>query len=120
MSEETNTPLDSTTEPAPANDPFAAAKASAKKAAEELRAAAAAKAQEFRSVAEEHAQHFRQTAEDKAHEFKDYADKAWHEARSKTLDYTGEAEKYAREKPLQALLTAFGVGLVLGVLLKKR
>ena len=29
------------------------------------------------------------------------------------------AEKFAREKPLQALLTAFGVGFLVGVILKR-
>lgn len=104
---------------APGSDPFAAAKASALKAAEELRAAAAAKAEEFRSVAENQAQHFKDAAGEKAAEFKDYAGKAWDGARTQAKDFTAEAEKFAREKPLQALLTAFGVGFVLGAIFKR-
>ncbi|WP_166443004.1 DUF883 family protein [Phragmitibacter flavus] len=130
MSDETQHPFEPAAE-TPGTDPFAAAKASAKKAAEELRAAATAKAQEFRGVASAKAQEFRGAAEQKAHEFretagekahqvKDYADKTWTDARSQALDYTAEAERYTREKPLQALLAALGVGIILGVILKKR
>jgi len=118
MSDASNQPFDGNPG-APAADPFAAAKASAKKAAEELRAAAAAKASEFRSAAESQAQQFREKGQEKAHEFKEYADKAWTDARTQARSYADEAEKYTREKPLQALLAAFGVGLILGVILKK-
>ncbi|HSJ02073.1 MAG TPA: hypothetical protein VK956_06440 [Verrucomicrobium sp.] len=104
---------------APGSDPFASAKASAMKAAEELRAAAAAKAEEFRTSAEQHAQQFRDTAGEKAAEFKDYAEKAWDGARTQAKDFTVEAEKFAREKPIQALLTAFGVGFLLGAIFKR-
>lgn len=102
-----------------AKDAVAAAKASAIKAAEDLKTAATAKAEQFRSVAEDKVHAFKQSAEDKTHEFKDYADRTWQDARSQALDYAAEAEKFAKEKPLQALLTAFGVGLLAGILLKK-
>jgi ElaB/YqjD/DUF883 family membrane-anchored ribosome-binding protein len=103
----------------PPHDPFAAAKASALKAAEELRHAATAKAQEFRSVAEQRSHEFREKAENKAGEFKDYADKAWSGASTQASDYAAEAERFAKEKPMQALLTAFGAGLLLGIILKR-
>lgn len=115
MSDETHSPYG-----APAGtDPFAAAKASAMKAAEELRTAAAAKAQEFRQAAEQRAQQFKHTAEEAGDHFREYADKAWTETRAATKDFTAEAEKFAREKPLQALLAAFGVGFLVGVILKR-
>ncbi len=116
MSDESTNPFNTA---APSSDPFAAAKASAVKAAEDLRAAASAKAQEFRSVAEQKVQGFRSTAEGKAHEFRDYAGQAWTDASSQAKDYAAEAERFAREKPIQALLTAFGVGFLVGVFLKK-
>ena len=105
--------------PGTSADPFAAAKASAMKAAEELRSAAAAKAQEFRNVAEQRAQQIKHSAEEAGHHFREYADKAWEETRHRTQDFTGEAEKFAREKPLQALLMAFGAGVLVGVILKR-
>jgi ElaB/YqjD/DUF883 family membrane-anchored ribosome-binding protein len=111
-------------------DPFQAAKASAMKAAEELRAAAAQKASELRHAAENRAQQFRSTAEQKvgefkeratakAGEFRDYADQTFTDAKAKYGDLRNEAETFAREKPMQALITAFGVGLFVGLLLRK-
>lgn len=103
----------------PASDPFASAKASAIKAAEDLRTAAAAKIHDLRHTAEERASQLRGTAEEKAAEFKQYADKALTGAKSQAKDIAAEAEKFAREKPVQALLTAFGLGLVVGIILRK-
>lgn len=111
---------------ATANDPFQAAKASAMKAAEELRAAAAQKANELRNAAEAKATQFRSTAEaraadlrEKADEYRDYADQAFSDAKARCADLRTEAENFAREKPMQAILTAFGVGLFVGLLLRK-
>ncbi len=115
MSDETNSTYGSPS----ANDPFAAAKASAMKAAEELRHAAATKAQEFRQAAEQRAQQIKQSAGEATDHFREYADKAWTETRNHTQDIAAEAEKFAREKPLQALLAAFGVGFLVGVILKR-
>lgn len=112
------------------HDPFQAAKASAMKAAEELRTAAAQKASEIRGAAENRAQQFKTAAEQKAAELKHdftekatemrhYADDAIGQARDKYQDIVAEAETMAREKPRQALLTAFGVGLFVGLLLRR-
>ncbi|MFO1485227.1 MAG: hypothetical protein U1F71_17840 [Verrucomicrobiaceae bacterium] len=101
------------------HDPFQAAKASALKAAEELRNAAAQKATELRNAAEARAQQFRASAEEKAGEFRHYADQTIHDARERYADLRAEAEKFAREKPLQALLTAFGIGFVIGSILRR-
>ncbi|MFC5455855.1 DUF883 family protein [Prosthecobacter fluviatilis] len=107
----------------PPHDPFQAAKASAMKAAEELRAAAAQKATEFRTAAEARAQQLRTTAEQKATDIREkageFADHTFSEARVRYDDLRAEAEKFAREKPLQALLTAFGIGFVVGAILRR-
>ncbi len=100
------------------------------KAAEELRAAAAQKATELRGAAEARAHQFKSVAEQKAadlksefggkaEEFREYADDAFGQAKVKYNDVMTEAENLAREKPRQALMTAFGVGLLLGLLLRR-
>ena len=112
------------------HDPFQAAKASALKAAEELRAAASQKASELRDAAGARAQHFKMTAEQKAAELKSglqekagdirgLADDALDQAKERYELLMTEAETMAREKPRQALLTAFGAGLVVGLLLRR-
>ncbi len=107
-------------------DPFQAAKASAMKAAEELRHAASQKAQELKSAAEgrtqqlkEAADAFKETAGQKAEEFKEAASEAWSEARGKYEDLRAQTERLAREKPMQTVLTAFGVGLFIGLILRR-
>jgi ElaB/YqjD/DUF883 family membrane-anchored ribosome-binding protein len=111
-------------------DPFQAAKTTALKAAEELRAAASQKASELRDVAGARAQHFKNSAEQKAAELKSgfqdkagdirgYADDALGQAKERYEALMSEAEVMAREKPRQALLTAFGVGLFVGLLLRR-
>ena len=96
------------------------------KAAEELRAAAAQKAHELRNAAESKASQFRATAEqkaadfrEKAGEYREYADQAFSNAKGQYADLRKEAEDFARAKPMQAILTAFGVGLFVGLLLRK-
>jgi ElaB/YqjD/DUF883 family membrane-anchored ribosome-binding protein len=103
------------------HDPFQSAKASALKAAEELRAAAAIKASELRTAAENRAQQLRATAGQKASEFKtDLKDRTEDgQAKKQYETLMTEAENMAREKPRQALLTAFGVGVVVGLLLRR-
>lgn len=115
---------------ATAHDPFQAAKASALKAAEELRSAAAQKANELRDAAGARATQIKSSAEQKAAELKSgfqekaedirgYADDALGQAKERYETLMSEAENMAREKPRQALLTAFGVGLFVGLLLRR-
>ena len=89
------------------------------RAAEELRTAASAKAAELRNAAEGRAQDFRQNAGQRADEFRDYADQAFTDARESYEQIRVEGEKYVREKPMQAVLTAFGVGLFIGLILRR-
>jgi ElaB/YqjD/DUF883 family membrane-anchored ribosome-binding protein len=110
---------DATFGSAPGTDPFQTAKASAMKAAEELRAAAAAKAQDLRAAAEQRASQFKNAAGQHASEFREYADQAFTEARDRYADLRTEGEKFVREKPVQAVLAAFGVGLFLGLVLRR-
>ncbi|MDB6139442.1 MAG: hypothetical protein JWO94_2514 [Verrucomicrobiaceae bacterium] len=104
---------------APGADPFQTAKASAMKAAEELRAAASAKAQDLRAAAEQRAQQLKGVAQEHVEDFREYADQAFSEARDKYADLQTEGEKFVREKPLQAVLTALGVGFILGLIIRR-
>lgn len=104
---------------AASQDPFQAAKASAMKAAEELRNVASQKAQELRSAAEQKATQFKSVAQERAGEFREYADQAFDDAKARYSDIREETEKFVREKPVQAVLTAFGVGLFVGLILRR-
>jgi len=127
MSNETPDPNETTSEAA---SRFETGKAHAKRAADELKAAAAAKAQELRETAAAKAQEFRQTASAKAQEFRaqagakanewrDYAQDYYGTARERAKTFQDESEAYIRENPMRAVLTALGVGFVLGILFRR-
>ena len=79
-----------------------------RQAADELRAATAAKAQQFRDAAEGRAQQVRGMAES-----------GWEDAKVKAQDFVAETEEYVRSNPTKSILTALGVGFVLGLLFRR-
>ena len=109
---------------------FETGKAHAKRAADELKAAATAKAQELKDTATAKAQEFRQTASAKAQEFRqsagvkanewrDYAQDYYGTARERAKTFQDDGETYIRENPMRAVVTALGVGFVLGILFRR-
>jgi ElaB/YqjD/DUF883 family membrane-anchored ribosome-binding protein len=101
MSEETiNNPV--------ASSKFESGKAHAVQAAEDLRAAAEAKAKELRAA-----------AETKAHEFRGRAEEFYGQYRNRAQTFHGEAENYVRENPTKAVLSALGIGFLLGLIFRR-
>ena len=87
-------------DPAPqqeAASKFESGKTHARQAAEDLRSAAGAKAQEFRGRAEQ----------------------VYEQARSRARSWQEEGEQYVRENPLRGVLTALGIGFILGLLIRR-
>ena len=91
-----------------ASKKFESGKTHAIHAAEDLKAAAEAKAQELRNVAEA-----------KAQEFRGRAEHAFDEARVKARTFREDGEHYVRENPTRAVLTALGIGFVLGLIFRR-
>ena len=112
----TDSPFDA---PPGTSDPFAPAKQSAIKAADEFRAAAAAKAADIRQAAEARAAQFKEVAGEKVDQIRDATEKTLEDAKAQLKTFTENAEKFAREKPLQALAVAFGAGLLAGLILRR-
>ena len=77
------------------------------------------KASEFRSVAEEKAAEFRTVAESKANEYRAKAEETYQHARTRARTLQEEGEAYVRENPLRGVLTALGVGFVLGLIFRR-
>jgi ElaB/YqjD/DUF883 family membrane-anchored ribosome-binding protein len=107
INQETNMSED-TTANQEARNKFESGKAHAVHAAEDLKAAAEAKAQELRHV-----------AESKANEFRSRAELAYDEYRSRARTLREDGEAYIRENPLRAVVTALGVGFVLGLIFRR-
>jgi ElaB/YqjD/DUF883 family membrane-anchored ribosome-binding protein len=80
----------------------------ATQAVHDLRAAAEAKAAEFRA-----------TAEGKVNELRGKAEQAYTDARTRAQSLRGESEQWIRENPTRAVLTAMGVGFILGLMFRK-
>jgi ElaB/YqjD/DUF883 family membrane-anchored ribosome-binding protein len=83
-------------------------KTHARKAAEDLKSAAGAVAHEYRGKAEQ--------AWDEA---RDKAEDAWGEATERARTFQQDAEQYVRENPTKAVVTALGIGFVLGMIFRR-
>ena len=80
----------------------------ATQAVQDLRAAAEAKAAELRA-----------TAEGKVKELRGRAEHAYSDARDRAQTLRGESEHWIRENPTRAVLTAMGIGFILGLIFRK-
>lgn len=123
--QKTKMPDDSFNEPAAAGesaraeDRFESGKAHVSKAAEDLRAAAEAKAHELRVAAEAKAHELRATAEAKAAEWRGKAEHAYSEAQDRAKNWRDDGERYVRDNPSRAVMTALGVGFLLGLIFRR-
>jgi ElaB/YqjD/DUF883 family membrane-anchored ribosome-binding protein len=70
------------------------------------------KAQEYLHTGREKAEEYLHTGADKAQEY-------YEMSREKAMELEQNVEQYIREKPLQSVLIAAGVGAVLGFLLRR-
>ncbi len=70
--------------------------------------------------------HARQAAEDLrsaagavATEYRDKAEQVWDDARDRARTFQDDAEQYVRENPTKAVVTALGIGFVLGMIFRR-
>ncbi len=87
---------------------FSDGKQHATQAVHDLRAAAEAKAAELRA-----------TAEEKVSELRGKAEHAYSDARNRAQSLRSESEQWIRENPTRAVMTAIGVGFLLGLMFRK-
>jgi ElaB/YqjD/DUF883 family membrane-anchored ribosome-binding protein len=90
----------------------------------ELGSAAVDAAQEaaahFRDTAAQRAADYRDAAAEQAEEVCDTASEYYSAGRERALDFEQTLEERIREKPLQSVLIAAGVGILIGVLWTRR
>lgn len=88
--------------------------------ATQLKNAASEKAQQFRSYAGEKASTLREGANQKATQVKQAASEKYEQSKAKAQDIHSSSEEYIREHPTKCVLGAFGVGLLIGLLARRR
>jgi ElaB/YqjD/DUF883 family membrane-anchored ribosome-binding protein len=109
MAEENKTTMDSGgTIPAAAEHKFESSKTHVRKAAEDLKSAAGVMADDLKSAAGA-----------MAGEYRDKAEQVWGDARDRARTFQEDSEQYVRENPTKAVLTALGIGFVLGLIFRR-
>ena len=93
---------------ADAQDKLESSKTHVRRAAEDLKSAAGAVASEYRGKAEEAWGDARGRAE-----------AAWGDATDRARTFQQDAEQYVRENPTKAVVTALGIGFVLGMIFRR-
>jgi ElaB/YqjD/DUF883 family membrane-anchored ribosome-binding protein len=88
--------------------------------ATQIKHAAGEKAQQFRTYAGDKASALREEAGNKATVVKQAATEKYEHTRAKAKDAHASSEDYVREHPTKCVLGAFGVGLLIGLLARRR
>lgn len=78
------------------------------------------KATELRNAATEKARVAAQSMQNKATHLKNTASEKYEQGKAKAKDVHATSEDYVREHPTRCVLGAFGVGLLIGLLARRR
>jgi len=108
MAEENKTTTGSGAIPAAAQNKFESSKTHVRQAAEDFKSAAGVMADEWKSAAGA-----------MAGEYRDRAGQVWGDARDRVRTLQDDTEQYVRENPTKAVLTALGIGFVLGLIFRR-
>jgi ElaB/YqjD/DUF883 family membrane-anchored ribosome-binding protein len=92
---------------------------SAEERARQLKEAASKKAQQFREYAGEKAEHAKETAGDKVGQIRHAAGEQWEDTRIRARELHGQIEDYVRQNPTRAVLAAGGIGVLIGLLVRR-
>jgi ElaB/YqjD/DUF883 family membrane-anchored ribosome-binding protein len=98
MTEENKTTIGAGAIPAAAQEKLKSTKTQVRAAADDLKSAAGAMAEEYRGKAEQ----------------------MWGDARDRARTFQKDSEQYVRENPTRAVFAALGIGVVLGLIFRRR
>lgn len=88
--------------------------------ATQLKNAASEKATQFRSYAGDKASTLRDGAKEKSAQVKQAASEKYEQSKVKAKDMHTSSEEYVRQHPTKCVLGAFGAGLLIGLLARRR
>ncbi len=103
-------------------DPNSKAKQIAQEAgakAQHFKQAATEKAQQFREFAGSKANDLKETAGVKAQQIKQVASEQVEQGRVKAKEAHADAEQYVRDHPTKSVLTALGIGVIIGLVIRR-
>lgn len=92
---------------------------STEKKARDLKEAAAQKAAQFRDYAGEKASSLRDEAGETAQQLTAAATEQWKDTREKALELHDSLEDYVRKNPTKSILTAAGIGFLVGLIVRR-
>jgi len=87
--------------------------------AQQLKQAASEKAQQLRDYAGTKAGDLKEVASAKAQQFKQAAGQQVEQGRVKAREAHADAEEYIRQHPTKSVLTALGIGVVIGLVIRR-
>jgi ElaB/YqjD/DUF883 family membrane-anchored ribosome-binding protein len=87
--------------------------------ANELKERATGTAQQFRETATEKAAAFKSAATEKAQHLKETAACQWDDTRVKARELHITAEDYIRQNPTKCVLSALGIGFLIGLIVRR-
>ena len=92
---------------------------SAESKAEQFKGRAIESAKQFRDTAQNKATELKTVASEKATHFKESATEQWNDTRVKAQEMHVSAEDYIREHPTKCVLGAMGVGVLIGLIIRR-
>jgi len=84
-----------------------------------LTATAGEKAAQLKEAAAERAAHFKESAGENSVQFKGIAGEQWQETRVRAREIHATTEDYVRANPTQSILIAAGVGMLVGLIIRR-
>ena len=87
--------------------------------AQQIKDSAVNKAGQFRDFAETKAQDIKETASVKTQQLKQAAEEQLQQGQVKAREAHADAEEYVRQHPTKSILTAIGVGFLLGLVVRR-
>lgn len=110
---------DDKTSPVPLRDKAGKLASEAGATAQKIKESAVEKAGQIRDYAETKAHTIKETASEKSHHIKQVANEQIQQGQVKAREAHAGAEEYIRQNPTKSVLTALGVGFLVGLIVRK-
>lgn len=102
-----------------AEEKAAALKERAVESAQQFRETATETANQIKATATERTNAFKSAATEKAEHLRDTANVQWEDTRVKAKEFQVTAEDYIRQNPTQCVISALGVGFLIGLIVRR-